>query len=165
MPEGQALPWIVAMTKPNFEAIAATNLERQGYTHYCPKYLQKQNGKEPTVRPLFPRYMFVFITDIWYSVRSTRGISHVLMGEGGPQKLADCYIDSLKKREDGKGLVQLAAPSRFNPGDKVRTDEGPFAGQLLIYEGMNSSDRVKVLVNLFGGQVRADVSEKSLVAA
>ena len=157
--------WIVAMTKPNCEAIAGTNLQRQGFISYCPRSLFKRPNKPPIIRPLFARYMFIAITDGWYSIKSTYGISRVLMADNGPCEIDPSVIDSLKDREDRKGLVQLAPKPKFLHGTAVRTNTGPLAGHLMLYEGMTTHDRVRVLVELLGRKVTVELEEKLLVAA
>lgn len=153
------------MTKPNCEALASTNLARQGYEHYCPRFRVERPQKSALIRPLFPRYMFILIERTWYSIRGTRGISTVLMNEGGPQYLPDTIIESLRRREGSDGLVNLTPPPRFLPGDAVKTPEGPLAGHLMIYEGMSAKDRVNVLIEMLGRKTRVEVPESELVAA
>lgn len=156
--------WIVAVCRPNQEAIAEVNLTRQGYLHYCPKIQIKQPNKPTLIRPLFPRYIFIFIEQFWSSIMGTRGISRVLLGDNGPQSLPETIIKDLKRREL-HGYVQLTAPPRFTPGEQVKTNEGPLVGIPLIYESMSGSDRVKVLAELLGRKVIVEVPEKNLVAA
>ncbi len=153
------------MTKPNHEAIAAVNLQRQGFLYYYPKFLLKKPGTSPTVRPLFPRYIFIFVGQVWHSLSGTRGISYILMGEGGPQIVPDHIVNRIKEREDKSGLYQLTAPPRFTPGSKVKCEEGPLAGHLLVCEGMAPHDRVNVLVALLGRLCRVEIEEKLLIAA
>lgn len=157
------MPWIVAMTKPNHEAIAVVNLNRQGFVNYVPRYSTKQ-AKVNVIRPLFPRYIFIWIDQLWSSILGTRGISRVLLGDNGPATIADSVIKELRSREY-HGLVQLTAPPKFTPGEEVKAQEGPFTGHLMIYEGQSHNDRVKVLINLLGRAVRIEIPEKNLIAA
>ncbi len=152
------------MTRPNHEAIAAVNLERQGYLSYCPKYATKQVKKPIVIRPLFPRYIFILIDQFWSSILGTRGISRVLLGDNGPAILPTHVIDELKSREVN-GLVSLTTPPKFHPGDPVKTLSGPLTGHLLIYEGQSVHERVRVLAELLGRKVVIELPEKSLVAA
>jgi transcriptional antiterminator RfaH len=159
------MPWAVALSKPNQEAIAAVNLQRQGFEYYYPRFLHKKPGSSGTIRPLFPRYMFVLIGQTWRSLSGTRGISYLLMSEGGPQTVPDQIIAGIKGREDKSGLFQLAAPPKFMAGVKVKTNEGPFTGVPLIYEGMAAHERCSVLAEILGRQVKITIEEKLLVAA
>ncbi len=158
------MSWTVVLTKPNQEGIAELNLARQGYTSYCPRYQQVIPNKTPVTRPLFPRYMFVFIDQFWSSLMGTRGISRVLLNGNGPVYLPTSEIDKLREREI-KGLVQLTPPPKFHPGQKVKCGEGPLTGHLVIYEGMTGRDRVRVLADLLGRKCLIELDEKTLVAA
>lgn len=151
------------MTRPNHEAIASVNLSRQGYVNYCPRYAIKQ-AKTNVIRPLFPRYIFIWIDQFWSSILGTRGMSRVLLGDNGPAALPDEIIKELRAREY-HGLVQLTQPPKFLPGDQVKQTEGPLVGHLMIYEGQSNNDRVKVLINLLGRACRIELDEKSLIAA
>jgi transcription antitermination factor NusG len=162
---GFVMTWFVAMTKPNHEGIAATNLQRQGFDYYYPRYLQKKPNKTPIVKPLFPRYMFIRLQQVWHSLQGTRGISCLLMGETGPQLLADRVIAAIQAREDKHGYYQLIAPPRFQRGSKVKAEAGPFQGLPLLYEGMSTHDRVHCLVQLMGRACTVEIQEKVLAAA
>lgn len=159
------MPWIVGVTKPSQEAIAAVNLERQGYQYYYPRIKQAKAGKDPVIEPLFRRYLFIFIVDQWYSLRSTRGMSHVLLGEDGPRTVAAAIIASLRAREGKDGLFQLTAPPKYQAGDKIRIEDGPFAGRLALYEGQAAHERHRVLMDMLGGQVSVTLDECLLAAA
>ncbi len=152
------------MCKANQESIAEYNLTRQGYEHYCPRFQQKVPNKPTLIKPLFPRYIFILIDKMWHSIRGTRGISHVLLSDNGPQSIPTSIINEIRSREQN-GFINLSAESKFKPGDKVKTDEGPFTGLLLIYEGMSSNDMVKVLASILGRKVVVTLPEKSLAAA
>jgi transcriptional antiterminator RfaH len=159
------LPWIVALTKPNHEAIAASNLQRQSFEFYYPRSSFKKPGSKAVTRPLFPRYIFIKIETTWRSLRGTRGISYLLMGENGPCRVPDRLIDLLKARHDKAGLYQLEAPLKFQRGEKVKTESGPFAGLPLIYDGMNAHERVICLMEAMGRKVPLEIDESALVAA
>lgn len=152
------------MCRPQHEAIAEVNLTRQGYPSYCPKFQSKQVNKPTVIKPLFPRYIFIWIDRFWSSIMGTRGISRVLLGDNGPATLPDFVITDLKAREHN-GLVSLTQPPKFSPGQRVKTGTGPLVDHLLIYEGQSSHDRVRVLADLLGRKVLIELPEKTLVAA
>lgn len=167
------MTWIVAMTKPNCEGIAAIHLERQAFEPYFPRFLQTHSPKDPAVklktpqiRALFPRYIFIRITDAWYSILGTRGISRVLMGDVGPQIVSEIEIARMKSNEGKDGLLRLPTQPKFDPGTPVKATEGPFVGLPLIYENMTANERCTVLLsNMLGRVVRTEMDEKSLIAA
>lgn len=153
--------WAVAMTKPQSENIAKTNLERQGYEVYLPKYLIRA-GKELKVRVLFPRYIFVRIVLQWHSVTGTRGITRLIYGTNQkPATISDEVIAAMKAREDKKGYISLPDPPRFIEGQKVRIAKNELFG---LYCGQLPHDRHRVLVELMGRMVPVDVDEADLTA-
>lgn len=160
--------WAVVISKPNSEAIAVANLQRQGFVSYFPRYRYQKPNKPLIIKPLFPRYLFVFVDKFWYSIKGTRGVTNILLAEEGPSVVPASIIEAIKGREDAEGFVVVGREIRqekFIKGQAVRATEGPFAGLSLIYEGMSAQDRVKVLVEILGRQVPATVSESKLVAA
>ena len=160
--------WSVVMTKPNCENLAVANLKRQGYDTYFPRFAQEIPGKPTSIRPLFPRYLFVVITDKWYSIRGTRGVSYLLLGDDGPAFIPESIISNIKAKENDKGFIVLAknnSVERFSKGDKVKATDGPLTGIDLIYEGMAPHERVKVLADILGRQVPVLIEEKLLITA
>jgi transcriptional antiterminator RfaH len=161
------MSWVVVMTKPNCEAMAEENLKQQGYGVYYPRFKTIGRGQVILKRPLFPRYIFACIDKFWYSIRGTRGVSHLLMSDSGPATVHPSTIEGLKAKEDKDGFIVLGKDTpeeRFKIGDPVRATEGPLAGLDLIYEGMTSQDRVKILISLFGRQTSGTIEDRVLVA-
>ena len=81
-----------------------------------------------------------------------------------PAAVPTAVFDALKHREDGDGLIQLDHKSRFLPGDKVCVLDGAFQDCLGLYEGMSSSERVTILLELLGRKVRVNLDSEILVA-
>lgn len=157
--------WTVAMTKANCEHIAAVNLERQDFTFYLPRFKHTAPNKKPVTKVLFPRYIFILVEDAWYPLLGTYGISKVLMAGAKPQSISTSIIEDLKAREANDGFITLQPKSRFTEGDQVKVADGPLSGYNMLYEGMNGTDRARVLIEILGRQVNLTVDEKSLVAA
>lgn len=157
--------WIVGVTKPNSEAIAEENLKRQGFEYFCPRFEERRPNKAPRIRPLFSRYIFIRIEQLWYSIMGTRGISSVLLGDNGPGSVPDSLIEDLYRRMGKQGLVTLEPVPKFAQGTVVKTSSGPFTGHLLIYDNMTGRDRVRVLMEALGRKVSIELPESSLVAA
>jgi transcriptional antiterminator RfaH len=160
--------WAVVIAKPNSEAIAVVNLQRQGYETYLPRFKLRKVNKPTLIKPLFPRYLFVHIDKFWYSIRGTRGVSGILLADDGPAIVNPAVVAAIKAKEDSEGYISLGREDRqekFIKGQPVKTLEGPFAGLSMIYEGMSVQDRVKVLADILGRQVQIVVSESKLVAA
>lgn len=162
------MSWAVVMAKPNCEGIAVTNLERQGYECYFPRFLEARPGKVAMIKPLFPRYLFVLVKDVWHSIRGTRGVSYLLHGNDGISRIPDQVIASIKAKEGPNGLILLSENKtleRFTNGDKVKAIDGPFTGIELIYQGMAAKDRVRVLGDILGSRVPILIEERLLTTA
>ena len=155
---------MVAVTKPNHQAVAEFNLSRQGYEAYCPQHLETVGAKK-VKKPLFGPYIFVFYIGKWFSLRSTRGLRHVLMNMDGPQLMPDTEIERLRAMEHD-GLIELPKEPdpQFSPGDAVRTKDGLLVGFHLIYDGMSVRDRCFVLKEMLGRKTRIEVNKSSLIA-
>ena len=156
--------WAVVMTKPNCENLAHANLQQQGYTSYLPRIRKQAPDGAVQIKPLFPRYLFTHITDRWYSIRSTYGVSCLLMNEFGPAIVPTPVIDAIRGREEN-GFIPLQQAEKFVKGQRLRALDGPLIGKLLTYDGMTNRDRVRVLLSILGRQVPATIHEKHLVAA
>lgn len=145
--------WYLIHAKPREEDLAKENLERQGYEVYLPKVLgrKKQRGRTTrTIQPMFPRYMFIYLsdqTDDWGPIRSTIGVSTLVRFGTTPAKVPENLILSLKDKENEQGYHDL--PERtFNSGDSVIIAEGPFEGYEATLFSQESEQRVVVLLKI-----------------
>jgi transcriptional antiterminator RfaH len=163
--------WYVVQTQVNGEAKAVQNLLRQGYEAYLPRYLKRRRHARKvdfTAKPLFPRYMFVAIdmaTQRWRSVQSTSGVSHLVTTGDEPAFLPDGVVSALKAREDANGFVKMDARPNFAPGDKVRVIAGAFMDNAGLFNGLADHDRVSILLNMLGRQVRVLLDADMVAAA
>lgn len=170
MREKAASEWFVVQTHVNAEAKAARNLLRQGFEIYLPRYLKRRSHArkiEKIPAPLFPRYMFVKIDAAiqrWRSIQSTFGVSHLVLNGVDPAMVRSDVIASLKAKEDKSGLIQMDRRASFAAGDKIRVLAGAFADNLGLFEGLGDRDRVAILLDLLGRQVRVSI-DIDLVAA
>jgi transcriptional antiterminator RfaH len=74
------------------------------------------------------------------------------------------FIETLQETVDEDGLV--ATPKDvFKCGDRVRLVAGPFADMVGTLARLTDKDRVAVLLNVLGREVRALVSRRVLVSA
>jgi transcriptional antiterminator RfaH len=168
-----ALPdarWYVVRTHINGEARAASNLERQGFGVYLPRYLTRRNHArkvDMVARPLFPRYLFVAIdlaAQRWRSIQSTIGVSHLVSWGDSPASVGHDVIGALKDREDESGYVRLDRGVGFSPGDKVRVLAGALVDSLATVE-INDRERVAILLDFLGRKVRVFVGADLIAAA
>lgn len=161
------LAWSVAQTHPNAGNIACVHLQRQGFSYYNPKIQERvklKNGYGHRIAQMFSNYLFIDIADEWRAVKSTIGISHVLMQESEkPAVLKDEFITSLKAQENQDGLIVLGQ-SKFKKDGAVQIKSGPFAYAIGKFDGLSSRDRVYVLLSMFGTERRFEMREDNLIA-
>lgn len=113
---------------------------------------------------LFSNYIFVDILDQWRAVKSTVGISNVLMQESEkPAVMPIEFITGLKAQEGPDGLIRVNK-SKFEKGDAVQIKSGPFAYEFAKFDGLSSRDRVYVLMSMLGTERRFEVREDNLIA-
>jgi transcriptional antiterminator RfaH len=163
--------WFVAHTHPRGEERAITNLERQGFATYLPRYLKRRRHArkvEMVPAPLFPRYVFVAI-DIerqrWLAIRSTIGVSR-LVGDGElPMAVPEGIVEGLMSRQDAEGFLRLSAPRGLKPGDRVRVLGGAFEDTLGLFEHMTDEQRITILLDLMGRKVRVTLGSELIAAA
>lgn len=160
------MPYHVVYSKPRQETRAVENLHRQGYRTFLPLC---RKPRDLSVRPLFPRYVFVFVseTEPWRSIQSTWGVSSLLRNsEHTLLQIADSIIEGIKERmnRDGGAVIledNLPKPKDLKPGQKIRVISGPHVGLEGLFVG-RERDRIIALLNLFGRQVRATVKESQV---
>lgn len=162
-----AKSWYLVYTKPRQEETALTNLARQGYGVYLPKVRQtrkRQGRRTAVVEPLFPRYLFISLdaqTDNWGPIRSTLGVASLVRFGHEPAKVPDDLVTFLQKQEGEGGLHVWAEPT-FEAGDRVSVAEGVFQGYKGILLAKTSRERVVVLLDILGKQVRAQLPSAQL---
>ena len=114
-------------------------------------------------RPLFSGYVFVRLDPEvvrWRSINGTMGVMHILTSNGGPQPLRNGFIDALRAREvDG---VIAVPPAHYEIGEAVEVQDGPFASQIGTILSADRSGRVRLLMELLGGEVVTTVPQDML---
>jgi transcriptional antiterminator RfaH len=156
--------WACAQLESNRERLALHCLELGGYSTYLPRIRERRrvNGRQVTVTPpLFPGYAFVLIELQWHAARWSPGVLKLVMGGDAPAKVPDKVIAELRGR-DHNGLITLPPPPGFHRGDQVRITRGVFAGQLAMFAGMRTHERVAVLLQLLG---RVELPKADIVSA
>ncbi len=160
--------WYVVKSKPHKESAAVENLERQGYTTYCPQitHAKRTRGRWRAVaEPLFPRYLFVQLNvgeDDFAPIRSTIGISSLVRFGNVPANIPQQVITAIQNQEQQLERQVVNHPN-WKPGDEVEIIEGPFAGLKGVFEKKNGEERVIVLLNLLGRNNNVAVAINAVV--
>jgi transcription antitermination factor NusG len=156
--------WTVAQCETRREHVAARFLEQSGFGVYLPKILI-QRGARTRAAPLFPNYLFVEITEQWWGVRWSVGVSRLLLADDKPAEVPPAVINAIRAREGQDGLVRLPRPRGLLRGDQVRILRGGFEGRLGIYQGQSGLQRSRILLDLLGGSVPAVIQTKDMTRA
>ena len=152
--------WYLVYAKPRQEKGAVENLLRQKYEVYFPQIQVSRNRhgvRKLTVEPLFPRYLFIHLdseSDNWAPIRSTLGVTSLVRFGAEPARVPNELVDYLKSRQNAEGLHEWAQPA-LKVGGRARVVGGPLAGYEGILIAKSSRERVVILMDLVGGQVRA----------
>lgn len=155
--------WYVVHAHAMGETKALFHLKRQGFDVYLPIYKKtRRHARKVDViaKPLFPRYLFVSLDlsiDRWWSIKSTVGVSHLICLGDEPAPLPDGMIAALRSREGADGYCALGMLDAFETGQVVEISDGPFSEYRGIFDASSDTDRVYVLLNLMGREVRVRV--------
>jgi len=147
--------WLVAYTKPRLELVALQNLERQSFEVYLPRYKKFKNteaGPVPVFEPMFPRYILFRPSKAEQSiesVRSTKGISHVVRFGFEPALVQDELVQRIRQLEMDRNQATLQEISNFKPGQSVFLKHTALAGMEGFIQSV-SSKRVAVLLEILG---------------
>jgi transcriptional antiterminator RfaH len=164
---GAEKSWYLIFTKPRQEEVALINLTRQGYGAYLPRvrHLRKRGSKRVhVIEPLFPRYLFIRLdshTDNWTPIRSTLGVMSLVRFGTEPARVPEDLVASLKSHEDPEGLHEWAE-AKLAIGDRVRVVEGPLTGYEGILLAKSGRERVVLLLDMLGSQMRAQLATRQL---
>lgn len=154
--KAQASHWAVVRTQVRREAYANANIRNQGYQTYLPQVWDARNMRR---EPLFQSYLFVLLHRGCAFLRGTRGVVAVLMAGDKPAVVQHDVINEIKLRENANGVVVLPA---LEVGSAVQINSGLFANRTGVYQGMHSSQRANVLLELLGRSVITNIPVNAL---
>ena len=133
-------------------------VQAQGFEVFYPRlHVDPVNPRARKVRPYFPRYLFLQ-ADLYAVGTSTfqwmPGAIGLVSFGGVPAPVPGILIEAIRLNVDTVNAAGGEIWSHFQVGDRVRVQEGLFAG----YEGildarLNGKDRVRVLLQLLNSRV------------
>jgi transcription elongation factor/antiterminator RfaH len=161
--------WYVAQTLHHREKVAERHLWEQGFRSFFPQFrrtVRHARKLREVVTPVFPGYIFlIFDTerDRWHSIHGTVGVCRLLTTLKRPVPVPADIVQALIGAMDVSGCVVLGANLRV--GQVVRVVAGPFVGGLGVLERLDGKGRVRVLLNIMGGQTPLMIDRADLAAA
>ena len=161
--------WYVAQTQPHREKLAALHLAAQRFQIFLPEFrktIRHARQLRAVIAPVFPRYLFVALDlerDRWRSVNGTVGVSALVSARTTPLPVPVGVVEAMMAARDASGAVVLGG--ELQPGQRVKVVAGPFAGGYGVLERLDGKARVRVLLNLLGGQAPVVLDRAQLSAA
>jgi transcription elongation factor/antiterminator RfaH len=161
--------WYVAQTLHHREKVAERHLREQGFRSFFPQFrrtVRHARKLREVVAPVFPGYIFVIFDterDCWHSINGTVGVARLLTALKRPVPVPGDAVQALIGAIDVSGYVVLGAHLRV--GQAVRVVAGPFVGGLGVLERLDGKGRVRVLLNIMGGQTPLMIDRADLAAA
>lgn len=154
--------WTAAATKFCEEQRAAHHIERQGFQFYLPQVAVRRKTTERR-EYLFPGYIFVMVKDGWERLVNTRGIRKLFFCDGVPTRMSDRDIETLRAKEDRRGLIVLQKPAAV--GDTVVVVHGAFKDSLGVVEQLTARDRCRVLLSMMNRSLAVEIDQTSVRVA
>jgi len=166
---GENEHWYAVQCQPNRERTAAFHLTNQGFSVFLPlrEKTRRHARRIDTVRvPLFPGYLFVCLDlnrDRWRSVGGTVGVVRLVMHGDRPSPAPRGIVEALVEACDSEQILHWQR--ELNAGQEIRVINGPFADLFGQLQAMTESGRLRVLLNIMGGQTSVLLPIEQVAAA
>jgi transcriptional antiterminator RfaH len=156
--------WCVGQTEPKHESAAAHFLQLAGYRVFLPRLRQvrvRGGRKVESHVPLFPAYLFISITNGWWSARWAPHMARLLTAGDAPMPVPDALVDDLVARTRN-GAIDLLQPRGLKPGDPLRVVTGPFRDQIAELVSLRPHQRVEVLLGILGARQKVELARAAV---
>jgi transcriptional antiterminator RfaH len=143
--------WFALHTKPRREDFAAKSVSALGLESFLPRLKVERlvHGATRTViKPLFLGYFFARFRpeDSIESVKSSRGVLHVVSSGRFPIPVEDKIVCDIRNRAESDGLIRIRLQG-VKPGDRVSIQHGPFQGLIgRVERELDDGRRVTILL-------------------
>ena len=155
--------WLLVYTKAQEEQKAKRNLQNQGFEIFLPliAVTRSNQPKSKTLKAMFPRYLFVRINtelDKWNRIKSTRGVSHLVVFGQRVAEIPNQMIVYLKSKADENDIFrQIITRQEFQSGDKLVIEKGVFKNKKATFLAKKSKERVSILLRFVNHLITADI--------
>ncbi|WP_085906774.1 transcription termination/antitermination protein NusG [Kiloniella majae] len=160
--------WYLVNTQAHQETNAELHLKRQGFVVYLPSFLRTRRHArriDQVRKALFPGYLFIKepTTGLSFSnVRGTYGVRKLVMQGSKPAQIDSALIKELQHRSNDDGLLD---DPQLSPGAKVRFTKGPLTGLVAVLHTLNDQDRLTVLFDFLGKEMKKTVCRSNVILA
>ena len=162
--------WYAVQCLSQREATAAAHLANQEFEVFLPRRRRTRRHAHKidlVLMPFFPGYLFVQI-DLtrhrWRSINGTYGVSHLVMQGERPAPAPRGVIEALRDCCDENDVL-LMPGDELRPGQSVRILVGAFTDFIGEIDRLDDSGRVRVLLNILGGQTPVVLPLENIVRA
>lgn len=158
--------WYVVQAKPGQVERAAAELENQGFDVFLPKISiekLKRGKRVELVEPLFPGYLFIYLSEMesnWRPIRSTRGVAKMITFGNTPAIVPHEVIETLRS----KLRSEKEPEHQLKVNQKVEIAEGPFRGLDAVFLQYDGEQRAFLLLELLGRWQKLSVDLKDIRA-
>ena len=165
--EKKEIIWVLVYTKAKEEKKANENLRNQGFKTFLPLIAHTNKSSElKSLVPVFPRYLFAqinFETDNWTSIKSSLGVSHIVMFSEKFTSIPNNIINLIQNKLDESGIYKEdISIVDYQKGDPVSIKEGAFAGIDAIFLSKKPKDRVRLLLKLINTSIVAEIPTSNI---
>lgn len=168
--------WYVINTKRFKEVQAAVWISHElRFETACPMITVRKTSKgrrTEFAEPMFRNYIFARFDEKLDRMRwpvisheRHRYTKRVMCDvQGNPIPLRDDVVEELRRR-DGEMDSKILALKNLKSGDKVRIEQGPFAGFEAVFSQRDGDAMITLLLDIFGRKVTTSVSDLAISAA
>jgi transcriptional antiterminator RfaH len=170
---GDAKPeprWYAVQCLSRREPVAFAHLQNQDFGVFLPRRRKTRRHAhkiEVVLAPFFPGYLFVQL-DLtrhrWRSINGTYGVGRLVMQGDQPAPAPRGVIEILHDACDESGVLHLPG-DELKPGESVRILVGAFADFIGEIDRLDSSGRVRVLLDIMGGRTPVVLPLENVVRA
>lgn len=162
------LKWYVFQSKFRKESLVCQQLGIRKLESFFPcLYVQPANPRSSRTQPYFPGYVFgrLDLEQVGTSIVTwIPGAVGIVSFGGEPVAVPDTLITMLQQHLETINASKRHISERFQLGDVVAIQGGPFAGYEAIFNShLPGRDRVEVLLKLLqGAQIRVELPMKQI---
>ena len=121
-----------------------------------------RNGKKYTIERVFlPGYVLVEMeldNDLWHVIKNTPRVTGFLGTGDKPVALSEQEVSSILFRSESAAKDKPSMKVKFEKGEQVRINEGPFANFTGTVDDVNEDRQtLKVMVSIFGRSTPVEI--------
>jgi len=147
--------WFVVWTESRAEKKVESRIAALGLEPWLPTVTERRRWSDrwrEVVTPLFSGYLFVRPAAEWHMVLRTPGVLTAVKSGGQPAVLSDGFVQELRQAitRGGDAVGALPAAAKFEAGDEVIVQDGPFRGVRGVVREVRGARQLIIWVSAIG---------------